>query len=59
MNSNLTVPTPVYVTRKTADGHTASLSIPMWLFLLIGLMVVFNILVWSAIGLGEAIRFII
>jgi len=47
---------PLYVTRKTANGETGSLSISVWSALLILLLVVFNIIVWGLIGLYEAAR---
>lgn len=50
--------TPVYVTRKTADGMTGSLSISIWMQLVALLLIWLNVMVWSCFGLYEAGRLV-
>lgn len=49
---------PIWVSRKTADGLTSSYSVPLWMFMLIGLITMFNLLLWGVIGLYEAVEVI-
>lgn len=53
---NLSASIPVYVTRKTADGYTGSLSLSIWMQLLALLLVWGNGVAWGLIGLYEAVR---
>jgi hypothetical protein len=50
---------PIWVSRKNADGMISQFSVPMWLFMLIGLLVVLNVVLWGGIGLYEAVTYII
>lgn len=56
MFENMGISVPVYVTRKTADGTTGSYSLSLWMPILAILLVWFNVVVWSIIGLVEAVR---
>lgn len=42
---------PLYVTRKTADGETASYSMPLKQSIRVMLLVYANLLLWGTIGL--------
>lgn len=55
-NGNLSASTPVYVTRKSADGYTGSLSMSIWMQLLVLLLFWFNAVIWGCIGIYEAVR---
>lgn len=50
---------PVYVTRKTANGQTASYSCPAWMPIFAVLLFLLNVIVWGGIGLYEAGRLIV
>lgn len=50
---------PVYVTRKTADGKTGSLSLSIWTALLVLLLVWLNAVIWGCIGIYEAVRLVL
>lgn len=54
-----THPVPVWASRPDGDNFIASFTAPLWLFLLIGLMLQLNLLVWSGIGIYEAARLIL
>lgn len=47
---------PVYVTRKTADGDTGSLSLSIWMPLFAVLLLWLNVMVWGIVGLVVAVR---
>lgn len=47
---------PIWVSRKTADGMTSQFSVPLYLFMIIGLLGVLNFLLWGGIGIYEAAR---
>lgn len=53
---SLKTPMPIYVTRKTADGTTGSLSISVGWALLVLLFVALNAILWGAYGLFEVAR---
>ncbi len=57
--SDLNTPVPVYVTRASAHGATGSYMVPAWMFLSAGLLLTLNIVLWSGIGLFEAVQFIV
>lgn len=57
--SKWTFPVPIWVSRETGDGVTSKFTVPMWLFLLIGLVVLLNVLLWGGIGLVEAVQYIL
>lgn len=50
---------PIWVSRKDANGMISKFSVPLWLFMLIGLIVLLNFLLWGGIGIYEAIRMMI
>jgi hypothetical protein len=52
--NNLGLSLPYYVTRKTADGYTASYSASLWMTLLPQFIVWANVIVWGVIGLIKA-----
>jgi hypothetical protein len=58
MASGATTQTPIWVSRKNADNMIAQFSVPLWLFMIIGSLLLLNVLVWSGIGLNEAARVI-
>jgi hypothetical protein len=45
---------PVFVTRATASGETGSLSISIWMAVLVLLLVWLNAVIWPVIGLIKA-----
>jgi len=47
---------PVYVTRETGNGVIASYSLSAWMTLLAIALIWLNVVIWSAIGLYEAVR---
>lgn len=51
-------PIPIWVSRKNADGFISEFTVPLWLFLVIGLVALANALLWGGIGLYEAARVI-
>ena len=55
---DLTYSLPIWVSRKTADGMVSHFSVPLWLFMLIGLVALLNGLLWGGIGIYEAVRVI-
>ena len=55
---NMGISAPVYVTRKTADGTTGSYSLSLWMTILAMLLVWLNVVVWSVVGVVEAVRVI-
>lgn len=59
LNGDLSATTPVYVTRKTADGYTGSLSLSIWMQLLVLLLLWFNAVIWGCVGLYEAVRVVV
>ena len=50
---------PVWVSREDNDGMIASFTTPLWLFLLLGLLVLVNVLGWSLVGLVELVQYVI
>lgn len=56
---DLTTAIPVHVTRQTADGYTGSLTLSVWMQLLILLLVWLNAVAWGLIGLYEAARVVL
>lgn len=48
---------PIWVSRKTVDGYTSQYSVPLWMFMFIGVLALLNVLLWSGIGLYEAVKF--
>lgn len=58
-NKKWTQEFPVWVSRKDADGFIAEFTVPLWMFLLIGCILLLNVLAWSAIGLVEAVQYIL
>lgn len=58
-NKKWTHPLPIWVSRKDADDFIATFTVPMWLFLFIGFVVLLNVVGWSVVGLVELVQYII
>lgn len=52
---NWTTPLPLYVSRPTADGTTASISFPVWFALLVAVLVMLNAALWGVVGIVAAV----
>lgn len=52
-------PVPIWVSRETADGVISYFAIPLWLFGLIGFLILFNVILWGGIGMFVAVKLII
>lgn len=50
---------PIYVTRKTADGDTGSLSMSIWMQLLVLFLLWLNAVIWGCLGIYKAVRVVI
>jgi hypothetical protein len=50
---------PVWNSRPNAEGQIMSWCVPGYMFFLGGLMVQFNVLLWSGIGLWKAVEVIV
>lgn len=57
--NKMQTPVPVWVSRRNADGVIAQFTVSMWLFMLIGIVMLCNVLLWGGIGLYEAITYIV
>ena len=49
---------PAWCSRPNADGMISSFTLPIWLFMLIALMILLNVIVWAGIGLVTAFNVI-
>lgn len=58
-HGDLNMETPFYVTRKTAKGETASLSLSIWMQLLVVLLAWLNAVGWSIYGLVNLVGHLI
>lgn len=50
---------PIYTTRKSGGGTTMSYSQSFWITLLVLWMVELNIILWSAVGVYEFVKFVV
>jgi hypothetical protein len=58
-NAFWTKEVPIWVSRKTSDGVIAQFAVSGWLFFLLALLLTLNLLVWSVIGLVEAVQWVL
>jgi len=42
---------PIWVSRKNADGMISTFEVPLWLFMLIGVLALLNVVGWGMYGL--------
>lgn len=54
-----THPVPVWVSRKDNDGTVASFTVPLWMFLALGVIALLNVAAWGTIGLAEAVQYVL
>jgi hypothetical protein len=57
--SKWTFPMALWVSRKDADGMIYHVTVPMWLFIVFGFIILANVLVWGVIGLVEAAEYVL
>jgi hypothetical protein len=50
---------PVWNSRPNSEGGITTFSTNLWVFALVGCLAVLNVLFWGAIGLIEAVQYII
>ena len=50
---------PIWVSRKNYDGRISQFSVPLWLFMLLGLLVVLNAVGWGVVGLVELVKYVL
>lgn len=44
-------PLPIWVSRPDADKFVSKFTVPLWMFMVIGLLALFNALLWGGYGL--------
>lgn len=54
-----THPVPVWASRPDDDGLIASYTLPLWAFLLLGVLLTVNVLGWSIVGIVELVQYVI
>jgi hypothetical protein len=56
--SKWTHPIPIWVSRKNADEVISQFTVSLWMFMLLGVLILLNLLSWSIIGLVEVVQYI-
>lgn len=51
-----THPMPIWASRPDSDGMISSFTIPLWLFLSLGIVILLNAVAWGVIGLVVAVQ---
>jgi len=54
-----THPVPAWVSRPDSDGMISAFTLPLWLFLIVGVLVLLNMVGWGVVGLVELVQYIL